>query len=218
MSRPERHRPQFTVLVAGTATEVGKTWVAARLLETARDRGHTVAARKPVQSFDPAEGITDAAVLAAASDETVDEVCPADRSYPLAMAPPIAARELGRTVPTTEKLLDQVRWPPDVELGVVEAVGGVRSPLSADGDTTDLADALRPDLVILVANAGLGTINVVRLCAEALDGHRVVTFLNRFDASDAVARNNREWLHERDGFAVETEMDGLLGWAFGTVS
>lgn len=213
MPLAEKNRPDRVVLMAGTATEVGKTWVTASLLEEARNAGHAVAVRKPVQSFDPSEDVTDAGVLATASGESVDDVCPEERSYPLPMAPPIAAATLGRTIPPTGTLVDQIEWPAHIALGLVEAVGGVRSPLSADGDTTDLADSLRPDLVILVAAAGLGTINVVRLCSEALDGHRVVVYLNRFDTSDPVAQNNREWLHERDGYAVETEMGGLLTWA-----
>ena len=42
------------VVVTGTATEVGKTWVAARLAGVApRRRVETCRARKPVQSFEP---------------------------------------------------------------------------------------------------------------------------------------------------------------------
>ncbi|MBV8560261.1 MAG: AAA family ATPase, partial [Acidimicrobiia bacterium] len=57
-------RPERLVLVAGTGTEVGKTWVAARLAEALRARGTRVAARKPAQSFAPDEGPTDAEALA----------------------------------------------------------------------------------------------------------------------------------------------------------
>ena len=52
-------------------------------------------------------------------------------------------------------------------VGLVEAAGGVRSPLADDGDAVDLAAALRPDRVVLVADAGLGTINAVRLAVGA---------------------------------------------------
>lgn len=46
-------RPQRLIVVVGTRTEVGKTWVTARLLRDLRASGRHVAARKPVQSFDP---------------------------------------------------------------------------------------------------------------------------------------------------------------------
>ena len=48
-------RPRRLVLVVGTGTDVGKTWVSAHLLATLRAAGLTVAARKPAQSFDPAD-------------------------------------------------------------------------------------------------------------------------------------------------------------------
>ena len=94
-------RPERIVLVCGTGTEVGKTWVAARLLRHLRSRGRTVSARKPAQSFDLDRhgdrlgGATDAEVLAAASGEFPGDVCHSFRSYHRAMAPPIAAHALG---------------------------------------------------------------------------------------------------------------------------
>jgi dethiobiotin synthetase len=67
-------RPERLVLVAGTATEVGKTWVAAAVLAELRTRGVRVAARKLVQSFSPGEHPTDAEALAAATGEAPDDV------------------------------------------------------------------------------------------------------------------------------------------------
>ena len=85
-------RPARLIAVAGTATEIGKTWVTARVVETLRGRGLSVSARKPVQSFGPDElGATDAEVLAAATGEAPQAVCPAHRWYPVPMAPPLAA-------------------------------------------------------------------------------------------------------------------------------
>ena len=45
-------RPERLVLVCGTATDVGKTWVCARLLVELRNRGVSVSARKPAQSIE----------------------------------------------------------------------------------------------------------------------------------------------------------------------
>ena len=82
--------------MAGTGTEVGKTWVAARLATVLRERGLRVAARKPAQSFEPGEGPTDAEVLGAATGEDPGTVCPHHRWYEAPMAPPMAADALGR--------------------------------------------------------------------------------------------------------------------------
>jgi dethiobiotin synthetase len=208
-------RPDRLVVVVGTGTEVGKTWVAARLLEQWRKAGVTVAARKPAQSFDPNEtSPSDAEVLARASGEQPDTVCPAHRSYPLAVAPPMAARRLGRGELGLADLLAELHWPSDaVDIGLVETAGGLRSPQAEDADAIDLASALRPDHVLLVADAGLGTINAVRLSVDALRraGLPTVVVLNRYDGDDRLHGDNLDWLSARDGVDVETADSAGLG-------
>ena len=212
-------RPDRLVLVVGTGTEVGKTWVACALARSLRAAGVAVAARKPAQSFDPGEAApSDAELLAAATGETPYDVCPPDHTYPLAMAPPMAAAALGRRVPTMAELAGGLAegsgWPAGVGVGIVEAAGGVRSPLADDGDSVDLARALDPDLVVLVADAGLGTIHAVRSSAAALAGWTLAVVLNRYDPGSDLHRRNRAWLAERDGLPVYTDpghvLDGLL--------
>lgn len=194
--------------------------MAAAVLRECRRRGLSVAARKPAQSFDAhtsAATDTDAVVLATASGEDPASVCRDDRSFPRALAPPMAAEALGRAPFTVGDLVAELDWPrPPVTLGVVELAGGVRSPQAADGDATDLVRWLRPDAVVLVAAAGLGTINAVRLSASALatvtggsvsaPGSAppvpVLVVLDRFDPACDLHRRNRQWLSDRDGLAV----------------
>jgi dethiobiotin synthetase len=228
-------RPRRLAVVCGTGTEVGKTWVAAAVLRECRRRGLSVAARKPAQSFDPhtdgdgPKDATDAEVLAAASGEDPAAVCHENRSFPRALAPPMAAEALGMATFTVDELIGELEWPPEpVTLGVVELAGGVRSPQAADGDATDLLRRLRPDAVVLVSGAGLGAINDVRLSVAALatvtggTGRSgptpVYVVLDRFDAGDDVHRRNRRWLSDRDGLRAmvlpgeESELaDALIG-------
>jgi dethiobiotin synthetase len=193
-------RPERLVVVLGTTTGVGKTWVAAKVLARLRAAGTTVAARKPVQSHAPCDPETDADLLALATGEPADTVCLPHRSYAIAMAPPIAAAFLGTAPPALEDLLAELEWPEEqVEVGVVETAGGPRSPLADGADSAALAAALDADLAVLVAHAGLGAINAVRLCAPVLPPPFVV-FLNRFDNSDVHDRNRR-WL-QADGYDV----------------
>jgi dethiobiotin synthetase len=199
-------RPERLVVVVGTGTDVGKTWVSARLLATLRAAGVTVAARKPAQSFAPnddPDGL-DATVLGAASGEPAATVCRPQRCYEVAMAPPMAADVLGRGRFTMAELVGELEWPrARVEVGLVESAGGVRSPLTHDGDGVALVDALAPDIVLLVADAGLGTLNAVRLCTGALlGGVPVVTVVNRYDAQNELHVRNRRWLCEQDGLRV----------------
>lgn len=199
--------PERLIVVAGTGTEVGKTWWTCAVARWLRLDGVRVAARKPAQSFapdDPPE-VRDASLLAAATGEDVDDVCPPHRSYAVAMAPPMAAEALGLPRFCIDDLVDDLRWPVDIEIGFVETAGGIRSPLAIDGDNLALADALDPALVLLVADAGLGTINLARLSIDALDGHRVIVVLNRYNPADDLHQRNRTWLR-RDGLEL---VDGV---------
>jgi dethiobiotin synthetase len=218
------------VVCAGTGTEVGKTWVGASVLATLRSAGVAVAARKPAQSFGPDDAhLTDAHVLAAATGEDPTVVCPSHRWYPVPMAPPMAAAALGRPPFTIADLVAELAWPEhppgDVSVNTggmqaadalahptlrwVETVGGVRSPLADDGDTVELCSALNPQLVVLVADAGLGTINAVLLSVAALAGHRLVTMLNRYHPSNDLHRRNLEWLAQRCHLDVVTAPSAL---------
>ncbi len=62
-------------------------------------------------------------------------------------------------------------------------------------------------MILLVADAGLGTINAVRLTADALTvgglaGKDLIVVLNRFDGGDDLHQRNRNWLHTQDELTV----------------
>jgi len=199
-----------TVLMTGTATEVGKTWWGRATLDILRSRGTDVAARKPAQSYEPDElGQTDAEILGRASGEAAEVVCPKHRWYPVAMAPPMAADALGLPPFTIGELVAEMA-PSSTDpaaVRIVEGAGGPRSPLASDGDTLSLGRAIEADIVVLIAPAGLGTINAVRLAAAAFGsehhGGRLVVGLNHYDADDDLHRRNHGWL-AAEGFHLVT--------------
>jgi dethiobiotin synthetase len=194
--------------VAGTGTEVGKTWVGAALLEHWLALGCAVAARKTAQSYEEGSGPTDAEVLAAASGEPPERVCPPHRWYPVAMAPPMAAEVLGRPSFSIADLVRELEWDAGLDIGLLEGAGGVRSPQADDGDLCDVAAAVRPDATVVVADAGLGTIAAVRHAVNALadgsgtDRTGIEVVLNRFDPDSELHRRNLDWLRTRDGLRV----------------
>lgn len=192
------------VFVAGTDTGVGKTWFIREIARELRRAGIRVSARKPVQSYDPSESTTDADGLAAATGEQVHEVCPAHRSYPVALAPPMAAEKLGRQPIALADLISETRFQ-DGALTFIEGVGGLRSPVADDADSIDLCDGLGCQVVVLVSDAALGCINRVHLSAAAVGDLPLITLLNRYDAADETARLNRDWLRD-DGVDVCTEV------------
>jgi dethiobiotin synthetase len=186
--------------------------VSARLLEHLSSQGLSVAARKPVQSFAPGEEITDADLLAAASGEEPAVVCPLTRRYAAPLAPPMAASALGVEPPRLGDLVAELAgsWPAaSVDVGLVEGAGGVASPLADDGDSADLARALAADALVVVADPGLGVIHAARLACAHLEPLRVVVHLNRFDPDSELHAANRDWLADRDGFTVTTDIPPL---------
>lgn len=206
-------RPRRLVLEVGTAPGVGKTRVGAALLAGVRrvDPGAQVAARKPVQSFEPAHAEpTDADVLAAATGEDPYVVCPAHRWLPVAVAPPMAADDLGLEPFTVAELIDELAWPePQPDLGWIETVGGPRSPMAADGDAVTMAALLDPDHIVLIADAGLGTINACLLALAPLSHWQATVVLNRFDPTSDLHLRNLGWLRDVEELDVVVDFDTL---------
>lgn len=209
-------RPERLVAVLGANTAAGKTWVGAHLARCLASAGFAVAARKPVQSYSPCDPETDADILALATGEQAVDVCPEERWYGMPMAPPMAAMFLGRPSFTVADLVSEITWPEGIDVGLVETIGGPRSPIASDGDSVDLAAVLEPDLTVLVCRAQLGAINAVRLAADCVLARRlpVVVFLNRYRREDVDERNLR-WL-QRDGYEVVMNIEALADRATAT--
>jgi dethiobiotin synthetase len=155
------------LFVTATDTGVGKTEVACALLADARARGLDAVGMKPAQSgLVPGEP-SDAERLLAAADgvEPLEAICPYAFAPPL--APALAARLEGRTI-SLERILDGARaLAARHEVLLVEAAGGLLVPLTERESYADLAVALALP-VLVVARAGLGTVNHTALTVEAL--------------------------------------------------
>ena len=155
-----------TLFVAGTGTDVGKTYVTASLIRGLREAGRAAEALKPVVSgFDPdaPEGSDPAVLLQALgrdwSPEALAEIAPWRFRAPL--SPPLAAaREGGRL--SGQRVIahcrDRAARTPEGTWLLVESAGGIMSPLDDTQTMLDLAAALAAP-VLLVAGSYLGTIS-----------------------------------------------------------
>jgi len=156
------------LLVTGTDTGVGKTFVAAGLARLWNDAGIDVGGMKPAESgHDPlADGVwpADARCLieAARVADPLDEVAPYVFVPPV--APLVAARDARRPI-EPERLRDRFeRISARHSFVVVEGAGGLGVPLAEFGENDrlfDYADLARLfDIPLLVvARAHLGTLN-----------------------------------------------------------
>lgn len=160
------------VLVTGTGTGVGKTVATAALAAIVRRRGSSVAVVKPAQTglAQGEPGDVDEVRRLAGDDVATHEL--------VRLRDPLSPEAAGRR--------EGVRLPPiavhakrvgeiaaEREVVLVEGAGGLLVRLDERGGTlADLGTALRYKGVgcgvVLVASAGLGTLNTAALTAEAL--------------------------------------------------
>ncbi|MEV7404836.1 dethiobiotin synthase [Streptomyces sp. NPDC091267] len=153
------------LVVTGTGTEIGKTIVTAAVAAAAT--GRRVAVLKPAQTgLAPGEP-GDAAEVArlAGSHVTTVELA----RFPEPLAPATAARRAGLAPVRPHEIAEAAeKLAADHDLVLVEGAGGLLVRFDDDGAT--LADAARllSAPVLVVAPAGLGTLNSTALTSEAL--------------------------------------------------
>ena len=198
------------VLVTGTGTEVGKTWVTAavaRLLRGARHRRAGPQARAVVRP----RATRHRRGRARRRDRRRPRkrVCPRAPLVPVAMAPPMAAELLDRPPFTVADLAAELPAPTRGVV-LVEGAGGVRSPLATDGDTADLAAALRTRARRARRRRRPRHDQPgAPQCRRARGPRGLVVFLNRFDRAVDLHRRNLDWLRTREGLEVETDPEAL---------
>jgi dethiobiotin synthetase len=144
------------IVVTGTDTGVGKTIVSAALAVLARER---VAYVKPAQTGDDDDAAT-VARLAGVETHVLAR-------YPDPLAPASAARRAGLPPVTPAAVAEYVRRL-DAELVLIEGAGGLLVRFDDDGGTLADVAALLDAPVVVVARAGLGTLNHTALTLEAL--------------------------------------------------
>lgn len=189
----------FRLFVTGTDTGVGKTEAACAILSLLADAGLRPAAMKPYESgcvswHRPADAM--ALKAAARCDDPLDRICPFRYWAPL--APGVAAPRR-RETPSFTRVLALARSFGGRPL-ILERAGGLFVPIDTRRDIIDLIEALHLP-VLLVARAGLGTLNHTGLSLEALARReipvRAVLLTKRTDAGDPSEGDNAAWLRRR---------------------
>lgn len=168
---PPSAKPAF--FVAGTDTEIGKTFVACALLHALRRQGLRAVGMKPVAAGFDADGrnedVEQLIAASAASTVAAPRALVNPYGFAAAIAPHIAAEEEGRRIElaTIVDAFAQLRARADVDAVVVEGVGGFCVPLGDEHDAADLAVALQLP-VILVVGMRLGCISHALLTQQAI--------------------------------------------------
>ncbi|HVT65910.1 MAG TPA: dethiobiotin synthase [Mycobacteriales bacterium] len=153
------------LVITGTGTEIGKTIVTAAVAALAHAAGERVAVVKAAQTGIEPGMESDMEVVERLSG--VGDVHELIR-FPAPLAPASAARLAGLPTPRVTELAHRVKLLDDRDLVLVEGAGGLLVRFDDEGGTiADLAAAINA-AVVVVAPAGLGTLNATALTCEEL--------------------------------------------------
>ena len=200
--------------ILGTDTDVGKTYVACRIIETLVIEGVAVGAYKPVASGAPSLEKSDSFKLWQASGHRglLADVTPQHFLAPF--APPVAAELENKQVSDEAILAGARNWASQCDLLIVEGAGGLMSPLSWNMTNASLAHELQVPIVLVSENR-LGVVNQVLttlVAARSLGLYVCCIVLNEVkqtpeSATNSNARLLRNFIEKYPGPPVITRLE-----------
>lgn len=189
------------LFITGTGTDVGKTYVTGLILKKLQEHGKHAAYFKAAMSGNlrcPDGSLIPGDALAVKElsgiGQPLEEMCP--YVYEAAVSPHLAARLEGSPVELPRVLAQLDALCARYDYVTVEGSGGILCPLRFDGQSIYLEDLIRAGefSCLIVADAGLGTINAVGLTAAYLQARKIPIqgiILNRFLPGNPLHEDNR---------------------------
>lgn len=188
------------IFITGTGTDVGKTYVAGLIAKKLKESGRRTAYYKAAMSGnarrDDGSLIPGDAVFVkniSGIEQPVEEMCP--YIYETAVSPHLASRIEGNPVKmdVVKRGFDDVCKKYDYI--TMEGSGGILCPLCFDEEKLQLEDVIKELglACIIVADAGLGTINSVVLTCEYMKSRNIEIrgiIFNHFHPGDVMEEDN----------------------------
>ena len=200
------------LFITGTGTDMGKTYITGLILKKFQENGKKAAYFKAAMSgnekrLDGSLIPGDALHVKTVSGigESLEEMCP--YVYETAVSPHLAAQIEGNPVEleTVLQAFDSVCG--NYDYVTAEGSGGILCPLRFDETKLWLEDFIKArDLnCLIVADAGLGTINSVVLTAEYMKERGIAAkgiLFNHYDDKNLLPRDNRFMCEYMTGLKV----------------
>ena len=201
------------LFVTGTGTDVGKTYVTGLIVQKLRAAGHRAGYYKAALSGaepDAQGALVPGDVRRVQEAAGIPPGGPAAVSYVYreAVSPHLAARWNDDPIDPDRVRRDFARAKDYYELLTMEGSGGIICPLRWDAAQKMILDDLIKMLglgTLVVADAGLGTINAAALTVEHLERRDIPVrgvILNNYHAGDAMEEDNRRMIEEMTGVPV----------------
>lgn len=195
------------LFVTATGTDVGKTYVTALMVKKLKEAGHSSGYYKAALSGADSIDESDAGYVKKISGIAQEEKTLLSYLYQNAVAPHLAARLEGNPVNIKKVREDYQNAAKTCDYITVEGSGGIVCPIRWDDEQKllleDIIKALELGTVI-VADAGLGTINAVVLTAEYLRNHGIEVkgvILNNYEGG-IMQEDNARMIEELAGVPV----------------
>lgn len=191
------------LFITATGTDVGKTYVTALIVKKLREAGHSAGyykaalsgVEKTAEGFRTGDAGYVAAVAGIAEAESGNSV---SYVYAKAVSPHLAAQLEGNPVKMAVVMAAYRQALARYDYVTMEGSGGIVCPLRYDDDAQLLLEDVITALglgALVVADAGLGTINATVLTIDYMKRHGIPVkgiILNRYDAADAMKRDNKK--------------------------
>lgn len=200
------------LFITGTGTDVGKTFVTGLIVKKLAESGRGAAyykaatsgnARWPDGSLIPGDALYVKTV--SGIGQPLEEMCP--YVYESAVSPHLASRLEGNPVrmEVVERGFQKVCEAYDYV--TMEGSGGILCPIRFDGEKLQLEDIVRRLGLssLIVADAGLGTINSVVLTAEYMRARQLPVkgiIFNRFHPGNVMEEDNLRMCEYMTGLKV----------------
>ena len=188
------------LFITATGTDVRKTYVTALILKKLRENGKNAAYYKAAMSGNRRR--TDGSLIpgdalyvkkASGIQQPLKEMCP--YLYERAVSPHLAAKIEGNPLEMEQVLSEFDAVCSQYDYVTIEGSGGIVCPLRFDQQKIQLEDFIQARQLncLLVADAGLGTINSVVLTAEYMKARRIplkgIVF-NRYQQGNKLHEDN----------------------------
>ncbi|NBK93147.1 dethiobiotin synthase [bacterium 1XD21-13] len=200
------------LFVIGTGTDMGKTYVSGLMVKKLRESGSSAAYYKAAMSGNERSGDGslipgDACFVKEASgiSQPLEEMCP--YIYETAVSPHLASRIEGNPVRMEVVLEGFRRVLSSYEYITLEGSGGILCPICFDEGELWLPDVIKACGAgcLLVADAGLGTINSVGLTAFYMKEHGIPLkgiIFNHYQPGNVMQEDNLNMCEHLTGVKV----------------
>lgn len=200
------------LFITGTGTDVGKTYVTGLIVKKLREGGASSAyykaamsgnERRPDGTLIPGDALQ--VKTMSGVEQPLEEMCP--YIYETAVSPHLAAKIEGNPIEMKCVLKNFDRVCGTYDYVTVEGSGGIFCPLRFDEQKIQLEDFIKARSLacLMIADAGLGTINAVVLTAEYMKARKIPVkgiIFNHYEPGNPLHEDNRLMCEAMTGLNV----------------